>query len=253
MEVAGEGVVVAELRGQAVGVVAGDVQARALGGSVGGEGGKDDDAAGGESLTQDVAVGLAAGGVLYTAMPVPQREDRRLLLLPALSAVGYLPLALTPALRGMAPLVLAAGPASAFALVARLAPEGTLTEAHAWVITALGAGNAGGSALAGTLADPASPAAAFVSAALSATIAVCISPTATPGARAVGPALSAATVGPRSPQHDQLVGSCRAVQGYVAQQPRETARSVPPARRAHGASTADSGQRNVDGGWMHDR
>lgn len=109
------------------------------------------------------------------AKPVFGRARRLRQLARVGVAVGYLPLAPTLALRGMAPLALAAGLASAFALVARPAPEGTLTEAHAWMITAFGAGNAGGSALAGTLADLASPAAAFVSTALSATIAVCLS------------------------------------------------------------------------------
>ncbi|MES4909214.1 MULTISPECIES: hypothetical protein [unclassified Streptomyces] len=54
-------------------------------------------------------------------------------------------------------------PASASALVARPAPRGTLTEAHAWMITSFGAGNAGSSALAGTLVHLTSPATAFVS------------------------------------------------------------------------------------------
>ncbi|GAU69184.1 putative major facilitator superfamily transporter [Streptomyces sp. NBRC 110611] len=128
------------------------------------------------------AVGALLGGVLYAAVPVARREDRRLLLLLGMLAVGYLPLVLTPAVPGMAPLSLASGfalpavLASAFALVARLAPAGTLTEAHAWMITSFGAGNAGGSALAGTLVDLASPAVAFAAAALCATAAVALSP-----------------------------------------------------------------------------
>ncbi|GAO11158.1 putative major facilitator superfamily transporter [Streptomyces lydicamycinicus] len=118
------------------------------------------------------AVGALLGGVLYAAAPVARREDRRLLFLLVLLTIGYLPLTLTPALPGMAPLALASGLAlpavlaSAFALVAGLAPEGTLTEAHAWMITSFGAGNAGGSALAGTLVDLTSPTAAFAAAAL---------------------------------------------------------------------------------------
>ncbi|AUH39997.1 MFS transporter [Streptomyces sp. CMB-StM0423] len=137
------------------------------------------------------AAGALLGGILYTAAPVARREDRRVLLLLVLLTAGYLPLALTPSLPWMAPLALAAGVAlpavlaSAFALVARLAPRGTLTEAHAWMITSFGAGNAAGSALAGTLVDLASAATAFLATALCAAIAVCFALTVSaPGAAA---------------------------------------------------------------------
>ncbi|MDA3642975.1 MFS transporter [Saccharopolyspora indica] len=114
------------------------------------------------------AAGALVGGIAYTAVPVAHREDRRLLVLLALLALGYLPLVLVlnvPAMAAFAFLSGCALPpvlASAFALIARMAPEGTLTEAHAWMITSFGVGNALGSAAAGTLLDLVSPAAAFV-------------------------------------------------------------------------------------------
>ncbi|MER6992451.1 MFS transporter [Saccharopolyspora hirsuta] len=113
------------------------------------------------------AAGALVGGLAYTAVPVAHREDRRLLLLLALLALGYLPLVLVLNIPVMAVFALLSGCAlpavlaSAFALIARMAPEGTLTEAHAWMITSFGVGNALGSAAAGTLLDLVSPAAAF--------------------------------------------------------------------------------------------
>ncbi|MDA3630457.1 MFS transporter [Saccharopolyspora sp. WRP15-2] len=113
------------------------------------------------------AAGALLGGIAYTAIPVARREDRRLLVLLALLAVGYLPLVLVLGLPAMSVFAFLSGCAlpavlaSAFALIARMAPEGTLTEAHAWMITSFGVGNALGSAAAGTLLDLVSPAAAF--------------------------------------------------------------------------------------------
>ncbi|MEV0051365.1 MFS transporter [Saccharopolyspora shandongensis] len=114
------------------------------------------------------AAGALAGGIGYTAVGAAHREDRRLLVLLALLAAGYLPLVLTPGIALMFPLAFLSGCAlpavlaSAFALIARMAPDGTLTEAHAWMITSFGVGNAIGSALAGTLLDVASARSAFV-------------------------------------------------------------------------------------------
>ena len=119
------------------------------------------------------AGGALVSGVLYTMAPIAAREDRRLLLLLALLALGYLPLALAPGPLLMAPLAFLSGCAlpavlaSGFALIARMAPTGTLTEAHAWMITSFGVGNAAGSAVAGSLLDLVSVPAAFVMAAIS--------------------------------------------------------------------------------------
>ncbi|PSK88957.1 putative MFS family arabinose efflux permease [Murinocardiopsis flavida] len=117
------------------------------------------------------AGGALVAGVAYTGVRAARREDRRLLLLMALLAAGYLPLALVPGLGPMAALAFLSGCAlpavlaSSFALVARIAPEGTLTEAHAWMITSFGVGNAVGSALAGTVLDLSVPAVVFAIAA----------------------------------------------------------------------------------------
>ncbi|WP_461145074.1 MFS transporter [Salinifilum aidingensis] len=114
------------------------------------------------------AGGALLGGLVYTAVPAARREDRRVLLLLALLAAGYLPLVLAPPLPVIVPLVLLSGCAlpmvlaSAFALVAAMAPEGTITEAHAWMITSFGVGNAAGSALAGVVLDLAMASPAFV-------------------------------------------------------------------------------------------
>jgi hypothetical protein len=51
--------------------------------------------------------------------------------------------------------------ATVYAMVDRAAPEGTATEAFAWLATAVAIGASAGAALAGALADGAGPAAAF--------------------------------------------------------------------------------------------
>lgn len=117
------------------------------------------------------ASGALLGGIAYTAAPAARREDRRLRLLIGLLALGYCPLVFVPGPSLMTVLAFLSGCAlptvlaSAFALVARIAPTGTLTEAHAWMITSFGVGNAVGSGLAGTLLDLTSVPAAFVLAA----------------------------------------------------------------------------------------
>jgi hypothetical protein len=57
-------------------------------------------------------------------------------------------------------------------MIERAAPEGTVTEAFAWLATAVALGAAAGSASAGALADHAGPAAAFAMAAGSGALAV---------------------------------------------------------------------------------
>lgn len=114
------------------------------------------------------AGGALVSGIAYTAARAAAREDRRLLTLLMLLAAGYLPLAFAAGPAVMAVLAFLSGCAlppvlaSAFALVARMAPEGTLTEAHAWMITSFGVGNAVGSAVAGLVLDAGSVAGVFV-------------------------------------------------------------------------------------------
>jgi MFS family permease len=52
--------------------------------------------------------------------------------------------------------------ATVYALVERAAPAGTVTEAFAWLATAVAVGAAGGAAAAGSLAEHAGPSAVFV-------------------------------------------------------------------------------------------
>lgn len=121
--------------------------------------------------------GALLGGVGYTLVPAARDLSRRLLAVAVLLAVGYLPLAAQPGRAGMIALCVLSGlslPAvltCGFAIVPRLAPTGTVTEAFTWLVTAFGIGNAVGAALAGTLVDRYSPVAAFLAGAATAVLA----------------------------------------------------------------------------------
>ena len=79
-----------------------------------------------------------------------------LLLVPAAGSVLALAAVLLVAGAAIAPTY-----ATVYAMVDRAAPDGTATEAFAWLATAVAIGASSGSALAGALADGAGPAAAF--------------------------------------------------------------------------------------------
>lgn len=101
------------------------------------------------------AVGALSGGLLYTRAGSGGRG--RLPLVTAALAVGYLPLALIPAVPAMTALMVVSGlglpPVLTVAFLAadRLAPPGTAAEAFAWIATAFSAGAALGSAANGVL------------------------------------------------------------------------------------------------------
>jgi len=83
-------------------------------------------------------------------------------------AAGHLALvAAAGSVLALAAVLLIAGAAIAptyaivYAMVDRVAPEGTVTEAFAWLSTAVAIGAAAGAASAGAVADHAGPAAAF--------------------------------------------------------------------------------------------
>lgn len=103
------------------------------------------------------ALGLGAliGGTAYGARQWAGAPERRLRVIVALLALGYLPLALTPgvvamtALTALSGLFLAPAIACAFIVVDRHAPSGTVTEAFSWLVTTFGVGAAAGTALAG--------------------------------------------------------------------------------------------------------
>jgi MFS family permease len=102
-----------------------------------------------------MAAGALAGGIVYGARTWAGEPHRRLPWLLAALAAGYAPLVLAPGLPAMSVLAFASGVflapvlACSFTLVDRLAPSGTVTEAFAWVVAAVGAGGAAGSAVAG--------------------------------------------------------------------------------------------------------
>lgn len=112
-------------------------------------------------------VGSFAGGVAATRWGGARTGTGLAGLLVAL-AVGHL--ALAPAAGGvvalgvltaLAGVAIAPILASAYAMVDGAAPEGTVTEAFAWIATASAVGTSAGAALAGAVVDAASPAAAF--------------------------------------------------------------------------------------------
>ncbi|MFD6531102.1 MFS transporter [Streptomyces sp. NPDC060184] len=103
------------------------------------------------------ALGLGAliGGAVYGARQWAGAPERRLRVLVALLALGYLPLVLTPgvvamtALAALAGVFLAPAIACSFIVVDRHAPRGTVTEAFSWLVTTIGVGAAAGTAVAG--------------------------------------------------------------------------------------------------------
>nr|WP_221379412.1 MFS transporter [Actinoplanes polyasparticus] len=103
------------------------------------------------------AAGALAGGLLYTrATP---GTPRRLPVLAALFAAGYLPLLLVPGTGAMTALLILSGVmlppllTAVFLNADRLAPPGTAVEAFAWIMTAFSVGSALGAAAAGPLTD----------------------------------------------------------------------------------------------------
>ncbi|MBB5938851.1 MFS transporter [Streptomyces zagrosensis] len=106
-------------------------------------------------LLSALGVGALVGGVCYGARTWPGVPERRLRLLVAALALGYLPLAIVPGvvamtvLAGVAGVFLAPALACAFVVVDRHAPRGTVTEAFSWLVTTFGVGAAVGTAAAG--------------------------------------------------------------------------------------------------------
>ncbi|WP_299537687.1 MFS transporter [uncultured Streptomyces sp.] len=106
-------------------------------------------------LMAALGLGALAGGVVYGARQWPGAPERRLRVLVALLALGYLPLTLTPGVGAMTALCAVAGVflapalACAFLVVDRHAPRGTVTEAFSWLVTTFGVGAAAGTAAAG--------------------------------------------------------------------------------------------------------
>jgi MFS family permease len=120
--------------------------------------------------------GSLAGGIIAARLGHARLE----LLLLALAA-GHLALAgAAGSVLALAAVLVVAGAtiaptyATVYALVERVAPAGTVTEAFAWLTTAVAIGAALGSAAAGSVADGAGPAAAFLVAGAAGAAAVAI-------------------------------------------------------------------------------
>ncbi|HWM10244.1 MAG TPA: MFS transporter [Solirubrobacteraceae bacterium] len=135
----------------------------------------------GESATAGVllaiwAIGSAAGGLAYGALPNRPPLDRVHLAVTALLPISLLPLAAAPSVPVMALLVIPAGLFVAPLLATRneligwVAPEGARTEAYTWPVTAFVGGIAIGAAAAGVIVEAASWRTAFVAAALIAAV-----------------------------------------------------------------------------------
>jgi predicted MFS family arabinose efflux permease len=112
--------------------------------------------------------GSLVGGVVAARMGGGARTGAGLALVLAALAAGHLALAAAAgsavalaAVLTLAGATIAPTYASVYAMVDRAAPPGTVTEAFAWLSTAVAVGASVGAACAGAVADAAGPAAAF--------------------------------------------------------------------------------------------
>ncbi|MDV6013792.1 MFS transporter [Haloechinothrix sp. LS1_15] len=103
------------------------------------------------------ATGALIGGLVYGSRTWSTRSTRQLPVLYACLAACYLPLVLLPdsalmvVLMGIAGVFLSPVLACGFVIIGEVAPEGTATEAFAWVITITLIGNSLGSSTSGIL------------------------------------------------------------------------------------------------------
>jgi MFS family permease len=126
------------------------------------------------------ALGALIGGLAYGARSWPGTPRRRAGWLLGGLALGYWPLATLAAPPIMLPLALISGLflapvlACGFVIVGEVAPQGTVTEAFAWVVTIFVAGNSVGSAIAGAVIQHAGLATAFLLPAIGGTAAAAL-------------------------------------------------------------------------------
>ena len=113
--------------------------------------------------------GSLVGGIVAARMGGGARTGAGLALVLAALAAGHLALAAAAgsavalaAVLALAGATIAPTYASIYAMVDRAAPAGTVTEAFAWLNTAVAIGASAGAACAGAVADAAGPAATFV-------------------------------------------------------------------------------------------
>jgi len=126
-------------------------------------------------------LGSLAGGLVAARRGGGAHRAAGLARILAALALGHAALAVTTtSLMAMGPMLLVAGVAIApayatiNAMADQAAPEGTVTEAFAWLSTAVVSGTSAGTAAAGVLAQNAGPGAAFVLAGLAGALAVAI-------------------------------------------------------------------------------
>jgi predicted MFS family arabinose efflux permease len=124
-------------------------------------------------------LGSLAGGIITTRRGGGARTPAGLALVLAYLAAAHLALvAGTDSVVALAAILFVAGSAiaptcaSVYAMVERVAPAGTVTEAFAWLATALSVGTAAGAAVGGTLVEQSGPAAAFVLAGIAGAVAL---------------------------------------------------------------------------------
>jgi MFS family permease len=118
------------------------------------------------------ALGSVLGGLWYGARSWRAPAEQRVIALMALLALGTAPIAFAWSIVAMGALLVLTGMALAplsstqYALVERLAPTGTSTEAYSWQVVATAVGSSAGALLAGVLVEQVSVSWALASAAL---------------------------------------------------------------------------------------
>ncbi|WP_130796530.1 MFS transporter [Streptomyces otsuchiensis] len=120
-------------------------------------------------LLSALGAGALLGGLWYGARQWAGEPERRLMVLVAALAAGYLPLALAPSsvaamtlLAGVSGIFLAPALACSFVVIDRHAPLGTVTEAFSWLVTTFGVGVAAGTGVVGPVLESHGTAAGFV-------------------------------------------------------------------------------------------
>jgi len=125
-------------------------------------------------------LGIWGAGSLAGGMVAARIGNARLGGLLAALAIAHLALAAAGSVLALALVLCLAGAtiaptyASVYAMVERIAPAGTVTEAFAWLGTAVAIGSALGAALAGSVADSAGPSAVFLLAGGAGAVAVAV-------------------------------------------------------------------------------
>jgi MFS family permease len=105
------------------------------------------------------AIGSVLGGLWYGSRPWRAPAEQRLIALSGLLALGTAPIVFASSIPAMGALLVLAGVTIAplgttqYALVGKLAPPGTSTEAYAWLIVATAVGFSLGATGAGVLAE----------------------------------------------------------------------------------------------------